>query len=364
MSAVDVVGPDAAVAATPRLVELGWDAARAAAWRGSDASDDPSLQPARVVAEHKRWLVVAAAEGDYLASVAGALRNRAASRVELPAVGDWVGVAIGASGASDDAAVRELVPRATSLVRAAAGEGREPQVLAANVDTTFVVVALDTPVNERRLERFVALVRAGGSTPVIVCTKSDSVDDPDATAARIRNLFTQVDVVCSSVVDEGGTDAVAALLAPRRTAVLLGPSGAGKSSLVNALAGAALQEVRTVRAGDAKGRHTTTARELFVLPGGALVIDTPGIRAVGLWVDEEGGALAAAFPDVLAALDAGCRFADCSHLVEPGCALDEAVAAGDLDAGRVASWRALTTEVRERGRVQDARVRRPGGAPS
>jgi ribosome biogenesis GTPase len=361
---VDVDRPGVAAPAAPRLAELGWDATRATAWRECGASDDPSLQPGRVVAEHKRWLVVATVDGDYLASVAGALRNKAASRVELPAVGDWVGVAVGATGASDDAAVRVLVPRATSLVRAAAGEGREPQVLAANIDTTIVVAALDTPVNERRLERFVALVRAGGSEPVIVCTKADRVDDAAGTAGRIRALFTDVEVVCSSVVDRDGTDAVARLLVPGRTAVLLGPSGAGKSSLVNALAGAALQEVRTVRAGDAKGRHTTTARELFVLPGGALVIDTPGIRAVGLWVDDEGEALAAAFPDVLAALDAGCRFADCSHLVEPGCALDDAVAAGDLDTARVTAWRSLTTEVRERARMQDARVRRPGGAPS
>jgi ribosome biogenesis GTPase / thiamine phosphate phosphatase len=236
--------------------------------------------------------------------------------------------------------VAQVLGRRSALSRSAAGRATAEQVLAANVDLVLVVQGLDEGAHPRRLERTLAAVHASGAEPAIVLTKPDLVDDPRAALAEAEAVAGGAPVLAASGVTGAGVGDVARLLAAGRTGVFVGPSGAGKSTLVNALLGRAAQETAPVRAHDARGRHTTTNRRLFVLPEGGAVIDGPGIRELRLW-DADG--LEAAFDDV-AALAAGCRFRDCRHAGEPGCAVAAAVEAGALDPGRIENRRKLERE--------------------
>jgi len=277
---------------------------------------DPTLSPARVLAQHRgRWLV--AAPVPRLAPARGRLRDTP------PVAGDWV--ALDAAGA-----ITAVLERRGTIVRRAAGTATAGQVLAANVDLALVVEPLPEP-NARRAERFAALAQAGGVPAVLVLTKADLDPGAHAAAARLARRLGAADALAVSAPHGEGVAPLRALLEPGATAVLLGPSGAGKSTLVNTLLGAERQATGAVRAGDGRGRHTTVARELIALPGGALVVDTPGLREVGLW-DAPG------FADV-DALAAGCRFSDCAHAGEPGCAVR-----GVIDDDRLASWRKLQRE--------------------
>ncbi|HSL57951.1 MAG TPA: ribosome small subunit-dependent GTPase A, partial [Acidimicrobiales bacterium] len=262
--------------------------------------------------------------------------------------GDWVLVA--------DAVVVAVLPR-TSLLRRRDPTTEAEQLLAANVDVVAVVCGLDRPVRHGRIARTAAMAWDAGATPLVVLTKTDLVDDADAIAERVEAENPGVDVLTLSAPEGQGLDDLAAHVRDR-TVVLVGESGAGKSTLTNALAGTDVAAVGEVRAGDAKGRHTTTTRELHLLASGGVLVDSPGIRAVGLVSDAD--AVAATFADVedLAEM---CRFTDCGHTNEPGCAVTDAIRSGQLDPARLASWRALRREAEAAAVRADAVERRRRG---
>ena len=284
----------------------------------------------RVLAQHRgRWLVASDDEEEpRLLPARGSLRDNP------PVTGDWVEL-------DPDGAISAVAERRGTLVRRAAGDATAAQVLAANVDLALVVESLPDP-SERRAERLAALALAGGVPAALVLTKADLAADGQAAAAQLARHLGVADGVAVSARDGSGLGILRTLLAPGATAALIGRSGAGKSTLVNALLGEDRQATRPVRAGDGRGRHTTVTRELIELPGGALVLDTPGLREIGLW-DGPGDA----FADI-GELAAGCRFADCRHDTEPGCAVRDAV-----DPARLASWRKLE---REQARLEDRKA--------
>jgi ribosome biogenesis GTPase len=254
------------------------------------------------------------------------------------------------------AVIQEVLPRSSHISRSAAGSPTEAQVLAANVDTAFIVSSLNLDLNSRRLERYVALARNGGVTPVILLNKADLCADPEAAVVEVGTDMPGVAVHAMSAWLRQGLEALAPYLAPGKTCVLLGSSGAGKSTIVNQLLGAEALRVAPVRDSDDRGRHTTTHREMLRLPGGALLIDTPGLREIEIWNDDEEGALAQAFADI-ANLATACRFKDCKHQTEPGCAVKAAVAEGALDAGRLANHVKLQRELAFLEGKRDKRVR-------
>ncbi|HEX6041265.1 ribosome small subunit-dependent GTPase A [Longimicrobium sp.] len=294
--------------------------------------------PARVVAEHRGRYVVDDGAGERPATLAGRLRHHVRAREDLPATGDWVALDAGADGA---ASIHAVLPRRGAFLRKAAGEATEAQVLAANVDVALIATALPADLSERRIERYLALAWESGAVPVVLLTKADLAMDADAAARAVRAVAPGVDVAAVSSVTGDGLDALGRWLRPGRTAVLLGSSGVGKSTLANRLMGGEVLRTGAVRE-DGKGRHTTTHRQLLTLASGALLIDTPGMRELQLWSADTG--LDAAFADV-EALAAGCRFADCGHDAEPGCAVRAAAERGALDPARLASWQRLRREL-------------------
>jgi ribosome biogenesis GTPase len=322
-----------------RLVELGF--------RDEDARafarlEEPGLVPGRVVAGHTRYLRVLVEGGEALAEIAGGLRHAAGGPEDLPAVGDWVALRLPESG-EGSAVVHAVLPRRTSFVRRAAGLRTVAQVLAANVDTVFLVMGLDGDFNPRRLERALVLAWESGASPVVLLNKADLADDLAARRAEIERVAAGVPVLTLAAKHGEGLEALSPWLAPGRTVALLGSSGVGKSTLVNRLLGREKQKTLEVREHDQRGRHTTTHRELIALPGGALLLDTPGLRELSLWSD--GAGLDAVFEDVTA-LAAACRFTDCGHGTEPGCAVRAAVAEERLDPARLASYQKLSAELR------------------
>lgn len=300
------------------LVPLGWDE-RVAALYASVA--EAHHQPARVGRVDRDRCTVRTVSGQL----------RAAADV-LPTTGDWVALRM-----EPRPAVDVILPRWSSLER-------EGQLLAADIDVVFVVASLDRPLNLNRIERELVLAWDSGARPVVVLTKADAAADADVLAKTVADRAIGTDVVLTSATDGRGVDEVLAHLRPNRTAVLLGPSGAGKSTLVNRLLSEEAQAIGDVRAGDHRGRHTTSSRHLLVIPGGGVLIDTPGLRSVGLTGAEGGVALA--FPDIEEMAE-GCKFRDCRHSGEPGCAVAAAVAEGRLDGDRVASYIKLQAELEE-----------------
>jgi ribosome biogenesis GTPase len=293
--------------------------------------------------QHRGEYVVYAEPGERRVRLPGRLAHAG----DVPAVGDWVAL-------RDGVVVDSVLPRRSAIVRNAAGRGVERQVLAANVDVAFVVTSLGPDLDRRRLERYLTLVWESRAVPAIVLTKADLHADAAVQAQEVESVAVGVPVHLASGVTGEGCDALESYLEPGRTAVLLGSSGVGKSTLVNRLAGAELMRTREIRADDGKGRHTTTHRELVVLPGGGLVIDTPGLRELQLWEAADG--LDAAFADV-EELAAGCRFSDCAHTREPGCAVLAAVDDGGLELDRLRSYRELQRELlRQAIRVGDRKA--------
>lgn len=319
----------------PRLAALGWDADFAREFAPHRAQ---GRVPARVVAEHRGRYVVDDGGGERPATLAGRLRHHVRAREHLPAVGDWAALGAGEDGA---AAVHAVLARRGAFLRKAAGEATEAQVLAANVDVALIATALPADLSERRIERYLALAWESGALPVVVLTKADLAEDVDAAVRAVRTVAPGADVVAVSSVSGAGVDALARWLRPGRTAVLLGSSGVGKSTLANRLMGGEVMRTGAVRE-DGKGRHTTTHRQLVKLAGGALLIDTPGMRELQLWTADAG--LDAAFADV-EALAVRCRFGDCGHDAEPGCAVRAAAKSGALDPERLASWHRLRREL-------------------
>lgn len=276
-------------------------------------------------------LTVLTEDGERRVRPASALREPDVT----PVVGDWV--------ALDGEHAVAVLPRRTAFVRTVAGRTSAPQVVAANLDLVLVVDALAGPSRLRRVERYLAVAWSSGATPVVVLTKADLCDDVPAAVQQVAEDALGVDVLAVSALTGEGMADLRALLAPGRTAAMVGPSGVGKSSLVNALAGRAVAGTGEVRDSDGRGRHTTTARELHVLPGGGLLVDTPGMRELALYDDAEG--LATAYADV-EELASACRFRDCGHHGEPGCAVAAAIDDGRLDPARFLAWRKLAAESR------------------
>jgi len=329
------------------LVDLGWNERLAEAF-AAHAAD--GLLPGRVSLEHTHMYTVMLAAGEKLARVAGRLRHQAARRADFPAVGDWV--AVDPSAQDGDARIRAVLPRFSRFSRRAAGDPTEEQVVAANIDTVFLVAGLDRDFNLRRLERYLLVARDSGATPVIVLNKADLVDDPSPFVDEVRALAPAVAIHPMSSRQPDSADVLRRHLGVGRTGALLGSSGVGKSTIVNTLIGHQRLRTREVREEDSRGRHTTTARELVVLPGTGVLIDTPGMRELQLW---ETGALAGTFADI-ETLAEGCRFRDCRHREEPGCAVRAAAADGTLETGRLESFQKLQAEQAHQATMQDQRA--------
>lgn len=328
------------------LHEHGWSEF----FSGAFTSLNPSgLEPGRVVFSGGGLCRLATAAGDRSVSLAGRLRHGAASAAELPVVGDWVAYLPDRTGGGR---VERILPRRSRLSRKVPGSRTEEQVVAANVDLVFAVMGLDGDYSPRRVERILTLAWESGARPEVLLNKTDLCPDPDVRQAEMEGIAPGVPVLLLSSLEGSGVGEVSDRIAPGETAVLVGSSGVGKSTLINRLLGREAQAVRPVREHDSRGRHATSHRELFRLPGGGLLIDSPGIREVQLWAGEE--SLGRAFDDV-ERLAASCRYRDCRHAGEPGCAVMEAVAGGRLEEGRLESWRALQREILYlRSRVDDA----------
>jgi ribosome biogenesis GTPase / thiamine phosphate phosphatase len=317
------------------LATLGWDDAWSAAFQ---PYAEQELVPGRVAVQHRGEYDVLTAAGEQRSRITSRLR-RESDRTALPVVGDWV--ALDSSGA-----IVDVVPRRTTISRRAAHQPAsgvsQEQLIAANVDVVLVVQALGQELDRRLLERYLTLAVESGAHPVVVLTKADLEDDPDAVAADIADVGGQVPIHVLSTRTGIGLDAVSTLLDTGTTGVLLGPSGVGKSTLVNALVGDDSRLTTGALGADGAGRHTTTRRELVLLPSGGVIIDNPGMREVHLWIGEDG--LSDAFDDI-AELAASCRFSDCRHETEPGCAVLAAVESGELPRERLERYLALEREV-------------------
>jgi ribosome small subunit-dependent GTPase A len=307
---------------------LGWTPERV-------AELPPDAVPGRVARVDRGRLTVLTADGEVRAALGARVHEETG-----PTVGDWVAL-------RGELAVAVL-PRRTAFTRVMAGRASAEQAVAANLDTVLVVDALAEAPRLRRVERYLAVAWGSGAEPVV-----DLCDDVPAAVQAVREDALGVDVLAVSAVTGEGVAAVRALVGPGRTAAMVGPSGVGKSSLANALLGHEVIATGAIRASDGRGRHTTTARELHLLPGGGLLVDTPGMRELGL-VDDEG--IDTTYADVTE-LAAGCRFRDCAHRTEPGCAVAAAIADGRLDPARYTAWRKLQAEARRQELRADARAR-------
>jgi ribosome biogenesis GTPase len=331
------------------LHDLGW---RDPFARALEALGDATLSPARIMLQQRGRYTVATGGGELAVVLEGRFRKTAASAAELPCVGDWVAIRVPAPGVDAGMpTVCAVLRRSSKFSRKASGSDRTEQVLAANVDTIFIAMGLDGDFNLHRLERYLTVAAASGGRPVVLLTKADlcTGDQLAARVAAVQAMAPAVPVLATSVITDQDARVLDPFLGRGQTVVLLGSSGVGKSTLVNALLQQEVLRTGQVRPSDSRGRHTTTQRQLFRVRGGALVIDTPGIRELERWDAGADVELEASFAD-LEAVAAGCRFRDCHHHHEPGCAVTEAIARGELPPARLALFNGL-------------RAPRPGRAP-
>ncbi len=327
----------------PRLTRLGWDDF----FRDQVANQSSTSVVARVV-EEQRGAYRVAGQFEGWSEVSGRYRHDASDSADFPAVGDWVCLSVPA--ASGRALITRRLTRRSTISRKGAGRAVQEQVVASNVDTIFLVTALAGDLNPRRIERYLTVVREAGAVPVVLLNKADLSSNPEAEVDALRVRLPLVDILAISARRADGLEALTAHLVPARTVALIGSSGVGKSTLVNRLLGEDLLKTAATRDTDGKGRHTTSSRHLVELPGGALLIDTPGMREFQPWVDE--AAVEGTFEDIVA-LAGGCRFGDCEHRTEPGCAVLEAVERGELDATRLEHYRRLGREIAFEERKRD-----------
>jgi len=347
-----------------QLSQLGWDETFATACQ--HLSKDTDVEPARVAIEFNHMYRVWTERSEIGATVSGRLKHHAASRSELPAVGDWVMVR--RRPADDQAAIIAVLPRRSWFSRKTAGTVTDEQVVAANVDVVFLAMALDGDFSSRRLERYLLLARESGADPVIVLTKPDLSITVTAQVADVRAVSGDLPVYVVSPKSGLGVEPVADYLGRGRTGALLGSSGVGKSTLINRLVGEEVQKTREVRASNSKGRHTTIHRELIRLPSGGLIIDTPGMRELQLW--DVGEAVRESFDDI-ETLAVTCHFVNCRHIGEPRCAVKAALSAGRLDPARLKSYLRIQEELvvlarqrDEREQLDEKRRTRAAGKPS
>lgn len=329
----------------------GWDASLEREW---DRQRGPGLQPGRVaIVERSRCLVVGVGsegrdEGGAWASLSGRLLHTACE-VDLPVVGDWV--AIRNEGTSVQ--IVRVLPRRSFLQRKIVGRQSRSQGICANLDTVFLVSAVGQELNPRRIERFLAAIWESGASPVVIVNKIDTAKEPEVLRQSLTGSVLGVPILLASATTPGGVSELESYLLPGRTVALIGSSGVGKSSILNALVGESLQKTTSVREKDERGRHTTTRREMILLPSGGILIDTPGMREFGL-VDAK-GVLQVAFSDV-EGLAKSCRFSDCRHQGEPGCAIQEAAASGEIEEERLANFHKLQREAAYQERRAEERL--------
>jgi ribosome biogenesis GTPase / thiamine phosphate phosphatase len=329
------------------LDQLGWSAAFAA-----DHAPHAAVgrEPARIMAEDRGSYVVRTADGERRAAITGRFRHETGGDPSaFPAVGDWVAI----DGGPDDGAIHAVLPRRTSIVRQAPGNRTAAQVVGANVDVVFIVVSLNLDLNLRRLERYLAVAWESGAEPVVLLSKADLVDDPTPLLAEVERIAIGAAILTVSAIDGRGLDEIRARIGSGRTVAFVGSSGVGKSTLLNRLAGEVRAAVKEIREDDARGRHTTTRRQLHILPDGGLVLDTPGMRELALW-DPDG--VEQSFPDI-DDLVTTCRFGNCRHNGEPGCAIAAALTSGSLEASRYEAWQKLEREARHQLRRVDGLAR-------
>jgi len=321
------------------LHQLGWNSFFEDEFRRLQSEE---WQPCRVISQQRDSCTVQGESGELNVTLAGRLRYQADNADAYPVVGDWVAVTV--SPREKKGIIQAILPRKSSFMRKAVGGPTREQVVAANVDTVFLVSGLDggRNFNLRSIERYLTVAWNSGAQPVIVLNKADVCDDIPSRVNEAELVASGVPVHAVSALTRSGLESLNAYTAAGSTVALLGQSGVGKSAIINALLGEERQPVRAVRAGDRRGRHTTTRRELIFLSSGGMVIDTPGMREIQLWGEE--GALGDAFDDI-ERLAANCRFADCRHDTEPGCAVREAIQRGDIDAARFRSYLRLKREL-------------------
>jgi ribosome biogenesis GTPase len=331
------------------LRDLGWD--DALRHQFEPWALKPHVQPGRVFIEFNYIFRVYVHGGEVEAVLTGRMKHHATSRSQLPAVGDWV--VVRTRPADERGSIVAVLPRRSRFSRRMAGNVTDEQVVAANVNVLFIVMALDADYSLRRLERYLLLAHDSGAAPVILLTKPDVGDDVEARIAEVGAIAADAPVHVLNPKAGEGTEQLTHYLTRGRTGALLGSSGVGKTTIINRLLGSDVRRTREVRAADAKGRHTTTNRELVVLPNGGLLIDTPGMRELQLW--DVGGAVRETFDDI-DALAPSCHFADCAHRDEPRCAVKDAVVAGTLAADRLESYLHLQDELAFLERQQDERA--------
>lgn len=344
------------------LADLGWNAAFAEHF---EAWPEGGLVPARVSCQERQRYTILCEAGELKAQLAGRYRHQLRDRGAYPCVGDWV--VVKPQTQENKAQIAGLLPRQSSFSRKAVlaggpayGEGKtEEHILAANVDTVFLVCGLDRDFNLRRIERYIAVAWESAAKPVLVLNKTDAALDLEGQLAAAEQVAMGVPICATSALQNEGLNDLRAHLGPGRTIALLGSSGVGKSTLINSLLGAEVLRTGPLREHDQRGRHTTTHREMILMPGSGILIDTPGLREIQIWGEEE--SVTRAFEDI-EELGRQCRFRNCSHQSEPGCAIREAIEAGDLDPKRYRNYLRLLreAEILSVRRSQRARIRRYG----